>query len=85
MNIIDCYRLRNMNLCRFVHSEEDNSTVKTSFLGFIFDFVFCFCSQRFPLLYFYCIDDDVFDLFCDIVVKFLFSVMMFSDISYSVL
>ena len=47
MNIIDCYRLRNMNLCRFVHSEDDNSTVKTSFLGFIFDFVFFFVLSGF--------------------------------------
>ena len=47
MNIIDCYRLRNMNLCRFVHSEDDNSTVKTSFLVFIFDFVFVFVLSGF--------------------------------------
>ena len=47
MNIIDCYRLRNMNLCRFVHSEEDKSTVKKSFLGFIFDFVFVFVLSGF--------------------------------------
>ena len=47
MNIIDCYRLRNMNLCRFVHSEDDNSTVKTSFLGFIFDFVFVLSGFRY--------------------------------------
>ena len=47
MNIIDCYRLRNMNLCRFVHSEDDNSTVETSFLGFIFDFVFVFVLSGF--------------------------------------
>ena len=31
-----------LQVCSF--SEDDNSTVKTSFLGFIFDFVFCFCS-----------------------------------------
>ena len=36
-----------MNLCRFVHSEDDNSTVKTSFLGFIFDFVFVFVLSGF--------------------------------------
>ena len=47
MNIIDCYRLRNMNLCRFVRSEDDNSTVKTSFLGFIFDFVFVLSGFRY--------------------------------------
>ena len=47
MNIIDCYRLRNMNLCRFVHSEDDNSTAKTSFLGFIFDFVFVLSGFRY--------------------------------------
>ena len=51
MNIIDCYRMRNMNLCRFVHSEDDNSTVKTSFLGFIFDFVFVLFSAVFVTLF----------------------------------
>ena len=47
MNIIDCYRLRDMNLCRFVDSEDHNSTVKTCFFRFIFDFVFVFVLSGF--------------------------------------
>ena len=41
--ILLSYRLSNMNLCRFVYSEDDNSTEKNNFsffLRFVFDFVF---------------------------------------------
>ena len=38
-----------MNLCRFVYSEDDNSTEKTFFLflSFVFDFVFAFVLSDF--------------------------------------
>ena len=54
--ILLSYRLSNMNLCRFVYSEDDNSTEKTIFpffLSFVFDFVFVrsdFCYFIFTVL-----------------------------------
>ena len=48
------YRLLPTKLCRFVHSDNDNSTEKTSFLGlgFVFDFVFVFLLSAFCYLIF---------------------------------
>ena len=85
--ILLSYRLSNMNLCRFVYSEDDNSTEKTIFpffLSFVFDFVFVFVLSDFCYFIFTVLMMMPCFVF-EIVLYLFFLVILFSDISCRVL